>query len=253
MEITELIPIPNGINQGVSPAHQHTMLALLGSPRGSFAADCQEVTNPTLARLIVTEDLGPFRVHGLRPAVETLQAIFADIKRENPEVFAALGTAGMLCARFVRGSQTSISNHSWGTAIDLKLKGQLDARGNGKVQAGLAAIAPIFNRHGYFWGAGFPTEDGMHFEASDEKIREWHAAGIFGDHLAEPPEPTLSLGDRGPAVKALQQALNAKGANLEVDGDFGRGTLAAVMDFQARNGLSVDGTVGPRTLRALGL
>lgn len=253
MAITDLIRIPNGINQGVSPAHQHTMVALLGSPRGSFTSDCQEVTKQRLAQLIVTRDLGKFKVRGLKPAVDSLQEIIADIQREQPEVFAALGTAGMLCARLVRGSNRAISNHSWGTAIDLKLNGQLNNPGDGLVQAGMAAIAPIFNRHGWFWGAGFPREDGMHFEASDEKIREWDAAGNFGDHRAEPPEPSLSFGDSGPAVKALQQALNAKGADLEVDGDFGRGTLAAVMDFQASNGLPVDGVAGPRTLRALGL
>jgi Putative peptidoglycan binding domain/D-alanyl-D-alanine carboxypeptidase len=253
MAITDLIPIPDGINQGVSPAHQQTMLALLGSPRGSFTSECQDVTRPTLAQLIVVRDLGPFKVRGLAPAVDSLQEILADIQSDKPEVFAALGTAGMLCARLVRHSLTSISNHSWGTAIDLKLGGQLNATGDGLVQSGMADIAPIFNHHRWFWGAGFPREDGMHFEASDEKIREWHTAGIFGGHLTSPPPSTLSFGDRGPEIKALQQALNAKGADLTVDGDFGRGTLAAVMDFQARNGLAVDGTVGPRTRQALGL
>jgi D-alanyl-D-alanine dipeptidase len=50
----------------------------------------------------------------------------------------------MLCARFVRGSTTTISNHSWGTAIDLTLDGVLDRRGDGRVQVGLTRIAPIF-------------------------------------------------------------------------------------------------------------
>jgi hypothetical protein len=77
----------------------------------------------------------------------------------------------MLCARFVRGSTTAISNHAWGTAIDLTLDGVLDRRGDGRVQVGLTRIAPIFNRHSWFWGAGFRTEDAMHFEGSDELIR----------------------------------------------------------------------------------
>ena len=81
-----------------------------------------------------------------------------------------LGSAGMLCCRFVRGSTTSISNHSWGTAIDLTINGVLDKRGNGQVQYGLALIAPIFNQHGWYWGAGFATEDGMHFEISQDLL-----------------------------------------------------------------------------------
>jgi D-alanyl-D-alanine dipeptidase len=83
--------------------------------------------------------VGPFRARGLAPALDALTAIFVEIKRENGEVFAALGTAGMLCARFVRGSTSALSNHSWGTAIDLTLDGHLDQRGDARVQVGSPA------------------------------------------------------------------------------------------------------------------
>ncbi len=120
-----------------------------------------------------------------------------DIRDEEPEVFEGLGTAGMLCARFVRGSTSSISNHSWGMAIDINLNGRLDSPGNGKTQSGLARIAPVFNRHKWYWGAGFPREDAMHFELSDQKTRELHSAGAFGAIPHPLPDPALSLGDRG--------------------------------------------------------
>jgi hypothetical protein len=253
MPITDLIPIPAGINPGLNAARQLTMKALLGSPRGSFGSDCQPVTNPVLSNLIRTDDVGPFRVTGLGPAVNSLKEVIADVRQQEPEVFAGLGTAGMLCARLVRGSTSAISNHSWGTAIDLNLNGVLDQRGNNVVQVGLSRIAPIFNRHGWYWGAGFPTEDGMHFELSDQKIRELHATGVFTGALATLPAVALSLGDRGQQVKALQEKLNAQGAGLAADGIFGVGTHAAVMAFQAKNGLTPDGIVGPATLGALGL
>ncbi len=253
MAITDLISIPNNINPGVSPARQLTMKTLLGIPRGNFNQDCQPVTNLVLKNLVTTDDVGPFKVTGLGPAVESLKQVIADIRTEEPEVFAGLGSSGMLCARFVRGSHVSISNHSWGTAIDLNLNGNLDERGNNKVQVGLSRIAPIFNRHNWFWGAGFPTEDGMHFELSDEKIRELHDSGIFGSTGTPPPEGTLSLGDRGQAVKRLQEKLTALGANLTPDGVFGPATHAAVVAFQAKNGLTPDGVVGPRTRQALGI
>jgi hypothetical protein len=256
MAITDLIPIPPNINNGLNAARQLTMKSLLGSPRGSFSRDCQPVTNATLKRLTVTADVGPFRVTGLSPAVESLKQVLMQIHEEQREVFGGLGTAGMLCARLVRGSASSISNHSWGTAIDLTLNGILDARGDRArtTQRGLALIAPIFNRNGWYWGAGFPVEDAMHFELSDQKIRELHAAGIFAGTGAGPlPEPALSIGDRGQQVKRLQEKLNALGEDLIADGIFGPSTHTAVISFQSRNGLTPDGIVGSRTIAALGL
>ena len=252
-KITDLIPIPDGINPGLNAARQVTMKSLLGNPRGSFTGDCMPVTNPILKSLIRTADVGPFRVTGIAPAAESLKAVFEEVRQKEPDVYAGLGSSGMLCARLVRGSAVSISNHSWGTAIDLNLDGMLDQRGNNRVQVGLARLAPIFNRHGWYWGAGFPTEDAMHFELSDQKIRELHATGIFAGAPATLPESALSIGDRGQTVKRLQEKLNEKGEDLVADGTFGAGTHAAVVAFQARNGLTPDGVAGRRTLDALGL
>jgi hypothetical protein len=231
------------------------MKSLLGVPRGSFTRDCLPVTNPNLSDLIRTADVGPFRVRGLAPAIESLQEVLAEVRTQQPEVFAGLGTAGMLCARLVRGSAASISNHSWGTAIDLTLNGLLDQRGDPQrtTQRGLLLIAPIFNRHKWYWGAGFPVEDSMHFELSDQKIRELHAAGVFAGAVETLPEAALSIGDRGQQVKRLQEALNAQGESLVTDGIFGASTHAAVISFQARHGLTPDGIVGSRTRAALGL
>ncbi|MGE0629279.1 MAG: peptidoglycan-binding protein [Hyphomicrobiaceae bacterium] len=57
----------------------------------------------------------------------------------------------------------------------------------------------------------------------------------------------LKLRDEGDQVKVLQQLLRAQGYDLEVDGNFGSGTLKAVRDFQSREGLKVDGIVGTAT------
>lgn len=63
--------------------------------------------------------------------------------------------------------------------------------------------------------------------------------------------PQLARGSKGSAVKELQTALNARGAGLAVDGDFGPKTDAAVRAFQKTNSLVVDGIVGPKTWAAL--
>jgi hypothetical protein len=252
MAITDLIRIPADINRGVTNAKQATMLSLVGNPRDDYTDECQPLTNPRLSALVVFESVGTFRVRGLQPAVAALRSILAEIATGAPDVHTALGTAGMLCARLVRGSEHSVSNHSWGTAIDLTLNGVLDRRGDGLVQVGLAEIAPVFNEHGWFWGAGFGTEDAMHFEAGDELIRQWHDEGRFGPPVPPPP-PLLMVGDRGPDVVALQQRLSDLGARLTVDGIFGTGTRAAVIAFQAAHDLNPDGVVGPLTRAAIGL
>jgi len=95
------------------------------------------------------------------------------IKRHDPEAYAQIGTAGMLCCRFVRGSKKSISNHSWGTAVDLTFGGEVDPRGDGKCQHGLVRVYRFFHAEGWFWGAGFSREDAMHFELADETVGEW--------------------------------------------------------------------------------
>jgi hypothetical protein len=71
------------------------------------------------------------------------------------------------------------------------------------------------------------------------------ARAVAGPPLAVRP-------DAGPArVRAVQRLLNAHGAQLRVDGDWGAATTRAVRDFQARRGLPVDGRVGPATAAAL--
>ena len=58
----------------------------------------------------------------------------------------------------------------------------------------------------------------------------------------------LSYGSNGAAVKELQTNLNTVGGyNLDVDGGFGKKTKAAVVDYQKKNGLAVDGVVGDET------
>ena len=182
----DLVPIPANINQGVSAAKQRTMLEVFGRPC-SLSADCTAVTNAKVRNLLVTRDVGPFNVTGIRPTVEALTRIFTRVKQEQPDLFDVVGTAGVLCCRRVRrppgqAPSPNFSNHSWGTAIDLTIKGKLDPRGNGTTQFGILLLAPFFNAERFFWGAGFrgASEDAMHFEASDELVREWQRKGVLG-------------------------------------------------------------------------
>jgi len=65
---------------------------------------------------------------------------------------------------------------------------------------------------------------------------------------------TLKEGMKGPHVKKLQTKLLELGFNPgAIDGDFGLGTEAALINFQKSAGLLADGIAGPKTLDALGL
>jgi len=61
----------------------------------------------------------------------------------------------------------------------------------------------------------------------------------------------LQRGDKGEQVERLQQWLNLHGYAIEVDGNFGSGTVRAVRDFQSREGIKVDGVVGRETQERL--
>lgn len=58
----------------------------------------------------------------------------------------------------------------------------------------------------------------------------------------------LKRGLKGAPVKRLQEKLG-----VTADGDFGPGTEKALRDYQAANGLVVDGVAGPDTFTAMGL
>lgn len=250
--LKDRVSVPSSVNHGLSGTRNAFMLSLLGNPRSNYGADCRPMTNPKLkGRIVSGVSVGPFKVTGFDLAVESLKQVMSDIKAEQPNVHAALGTAGMLCCRLVRGSTSSVSNHSWGTAIDLKIGGVLDARGDNRVQFGLTLIAPIFNRHKWFWGATFPTEDGMHFEISQQLLKRWHNEGLLLSGHTPASTVKMMIGDRGDDVRDLQKRLNKLGAQLGVDGLFGQGTHRAVIAFQGREGLSPDGIVGKATWNRL--
>ncbi len=61
----------------------------------------------------------------------------------------------------------------------------------------------------------------------------------------------LRHGSQGMGVRRLQERLNATGAKLLADGDFGDTTEQAVRAFQRKAGLVVDGAAGSKTLAAL--
>ncbi len=178
VEMTEEMTLARSrFNLGVTQPGNRVMLELLGQPRAQYDTTCQSVTNPNLRALLETRQIGPIRVTMIKPALDSLERIMGRLQESEPDIYAAVGTAGALCVRLIRGSRSSISNHSWGTAVDITLDNDLDDFADGSTQFGLLLIAELFNEEGWYWGATYSREDSMHFEVGVETLRRWADAG----------------------------------------------------------------------------
>lgn len=179
MDWRNRIEIPTGINTLWGPARVSTMVRLLGAPEGKLTTRCggRERVSARIRDKIITHSVGPFKLTGFEPFIETWRAVMREYRTYFPEEYNDLTTAGCLCVRLVRGSKSSPSNHSWGTAVDVGYGGVIDRRGDGMCYKGLLNLYSVAKRYKLYWGAGFNTEDAMHFEASEDLIREWYANG----------------------------------------------------------------------------
>ncbi len=174
-----LIANRNKVNRELDLAGSSFLRETFGLPREDLTDECQSMTNPRLEELLVLEEVGPVRVRMLKPAVDSLRAVFENIQRTDPDLYARINTAGSLCVRRIRGATSSASAHAYGLAVDLNIDGVLDTLGDGKTQLGLTILADFFREEGWVWGAAWGREDSMHFEVSRNKIEEWLEAGML--------------------------------------------------------------------------
>lgn len=100
--------------------------------------------------------------------------------------------------------------------------------------------------------------DGIFGPVTKTKVQHFQGThGLAADGIVGPLTwakliVQVQQGDHSPAVRAVQELLNAKGGyGLAVDGIFGNDTRTAVKDWQSDHGLASDGIVGPQTWRSL--
>ena len=92
---------------------------------------------------------------------------------------------------------------------------------------------------------------------SQRKPQYWGWMTAYYDYAgagSETPTGVLQRGEVGADVKAMQEALMGLGYDLGkwgADGEFGKATEKALIEFQTMAGLEADGKFGPSSLTAL--
>ncbi len=125
---------------------------------------------------------------------------------------------------------------------------------NGNRGVDVQAAQYLLQAHGY----SSVTADGVFGSGTKSAVTSFQqsrglaADGVLGPNTWNSLVITVKSGSSGPAVKAVQVALNKKrSSGLVVDGAFGGGTDGAVRTLQTHAGLSNDGVVGPTTWKNL--
>jgi len=126
------------------------------------------VTIPQLKGKPVDGKISSGRMSFHKKAVDQLKAMWAAWESAGL-LELVLTYEGSYNARFIRGSRTDLSNHTYGTAFDINL--QWNRLGQIPTAAGkhgsVRELVPIANEHGFFWGGHFKNRpDGMHFEVA---------------------------------------------------------------------------------------
>ena len=136
-------------------------------------------------------------------------------------------------------------------AVAVWAKGKI---GDGSDGAGHVAVVEIINQSGSIVTSESGWNASKEFWTTTRKNDgNWGQSGSyrFIGFILPPVQLTHALkeGDKGAEVELMQARLAAKGylRKDEIDGDFGLITLGALLCFQFKSGLAVDGVCGPKT------
>ena len=146
----------------------------------------------------------------------------------------------------------SNSYHRYGRAADIKVEDIAPAEVAKYAESvGVKGIGLYeTDADGYFVHVDTRTEKSFWYGQKQEKRQSFGGAreqeGGYALELKN-----LEKGDRGEAVRALQILLVGNGYDFIPDGIFGEKTLAAVKDYQRKQGMGVDGIAGKKTMSAL--
>ncbi|PSL28265.1 M15 family metallopeptidase [Chitinophaga ginsengisoli] len=128
----------------------------------------ENIVTATVPQLVNIK--GSDRVQFHKIAASQLVKLWADWEKAGllPLV---LTWGGSYVPRFIRGSRTTLSNHSFGSAFDINVAwnplGAIPALVGQK--GSVRELVQIANLNGFYWGGHFSRKDGMHFEVAQIK------------------------------------------------------------------------------------
>lgn len=181
----DLAPASLAVRQKVFGTFQYAPAPSAGNPEGikilgTWVKDnITTITVPQLVGIEGAHSKGLVSFH--KKAAPQLLALFQ--AWESAGLMGHVLTyAGTWNPRFVRGSRTSLSNHAWGTAIDLNaqwngLKMRPALKGS---KGSVRELVPLAVKLGFWWGGWFERQDGMHFECAKVLTGEEIAAVLAG-------------------------------------------------------------------------
>jgi hypothetical protein len=123
----------------------------------------ETVDIPELAGVEGAPASGKIRLH--KVAVEPFRKFFRAIDDAGLRN-RLLAFGGSWAPRFIRGSRLLLSNHAYGSAVDLNVAWNALATVpalKGK-KGCIRELVPLANECGIYWGGHFGRQDGMHFE-----------------------------------------------------------------------------------------
>lgn len=129
------------------------------------AENMVSVEIPQLQRVKGTRGAKRFQFHRL--AAPQVQAFFQAVEDEGLS-HLILTWGGSYSPRFIRGSRTTLSNHSFGSAFDINVPWNWLGTQPALVgkEGSVRELVPVGHRFGLYWGGHFKRKDGMHFEVA---------------------------------------------------------------------------------------
>lgn len=198
--------------------NQAALIEFYGEPGPEVVAQLVPVVPP----FVMTYEGTPIRsIMFHKKAAPALAAALAEIWESYGKNQAKIDHAGVsrydgaYNHRYIRGSTTKWSNHSYGAAIDINAEDNGFNTGHGNMPQ---IVINAFKRQGARWGGDYHGRtDPMHFEFCDG-----------GEIITSSPE-VAEIHD----ARWLQERLNELGATpaLKVDGEIGPKTVAIIEKY----------------------
>ena len=146
-------------------------------PGNPEAIQITGMKNFGISRVIVPQSMLDRKVPGIvhngvyvnEKLVDQMSSLFSDWENEGL-LDLLLTWDGAYAPRFVRGSKTTLSNHSWGTAFDINAAWNPLGKSGAVVgeKGSVRKLVSLAVKNGFYWGGGAWGSgriDCMHFEA----------------------------------------------------------------------------------------